>query len=81
MGSWKQLQIDENGSLRVKDLLDREGPLGMNVTLLIVATDRGSPPLSSTATVRLHLQDVNDCPPTFKSKEPLHIQENSVPQM
>uniref|UniRef100_A0A672YLV3 Cadherin domain-containing protein n=1 Tax=Sphaeramia orbicularis TaxID=375764 RepID=A0A672YLV3_9TELE len=48
-------------SLVVTGLLDRETKSQYNVT--IVATDEGSPPLSSTNIVSVHVSDVNDNPP------------------
>uniref|UniRef100_A0A8D2L4T7 Protocadherin-16 n=1 Tax=Varanus komodoensis TaxID=61221 RepID=A0A8D2L4T7_VARKO len=35
--------------------------------LIVLATDRGTPPLSSTAVLRVSLQDVNDNEPIFES--------------
>lgn len=36
------------------------------IHLLVVATDAGSPPLSSTATITVHVEDVNDNEPVFE---------------
>ncbi|XP_036933507.1 protocadherin alpha-8-like isoform X6 [Acanthopagrus latus] len=63
-------------SLVVDGPLDREATADYNVT--IVATDEGTPPLSSTSTVTVHVSDVNDNPPRFS--EPLinvYVKENS----
>ncbi|XP_068129835.1 protocadherin Fat 4-like [Hyperolius riggenbachi] len=58
--------------------LDRENTSSYNITIL--ATDRGSPPLSSRKTIRLDLSDVNDNPPTFtKSTYIIYITENNLP--
>ncbi|XP_042275781.1 protocadherin alpha-3-like [Thunnus albacares] len=50
-------------SLLVDGPLDRESISNYNVT--IVATDKGTPPLSSTSVVPIHVSDVNDNPPLF----------------
>ncbi|XP_031159090.1 protocadherin alpha-5-like [Sander lucioperca] len=63
-------------SLVVDGALDRETMAEYNV--VIVATDEGTPPLSSTNTVTVHVSDVNDNPPRFT--EPLinvYVKENS----
>nr|XP_020442194.1 protocadherin alpha-3-like isoform X2 [Monopterus albus] len=63
-------------SLVVDGPLDRETKAQYNVT--IVATDEGTPPLSSTSIVSLHVSDVNDNMPRFS--EPLfnvYVKENS----
>eukprot|EP00079_Xenopus_tropicalis_P023059 XP_012815157.1 PREDICTED: protocadherin gamma-B1 isoform X4 [Xenopus tropicalis] len=56
--------------------LDREAMQEYNIT--IKATDRGSPPLSITKTIRLLIQDVNDNPPVFdQTKYVVYIPENN----
>ncbi|XP_039669253.1 protocadherin alpha-4-like [Perca fluviatilis] len=63
-------------SLVVDGALDRETMAAYNV--VIVATDEGTPPLSSTNIVTVHVSDVNDNPPRFS--EPLinvYVKENS----
>nr|XP_046262322.1 protocadherin alpha-3-like [Scatophagus argus] len=63
-------------SLVVNGPLDRETKARYNVT--IVATDGGTPPLSSTSIVTVHVSDVNDNPPRFS--EPfvsVYVKENS----
>ncbi|XP_063784919.1 protocadherin gamma-B1-like isoform X41 [Pseudophryne corroboree] len=58
--------------------LDREKVSHYNIT--IVATDRGSPPLSSRRTIRLEISDVNDNPPIFtKSTYVAYVPENNLP--
>uniref|UniRef100_A0A3B4WBF1 Cadherin domain-containing protein n=1 Tax=Seriola lalandi dorsalis TaxID=1841481 RepID=A0A3B4WBF1_SERLL len=73
-------QLDTNYrnyySLVVNGPLDRETKAQYNVT--IVATDEGTPPLSSTNIVTVLVSDVNDNPPCFS--EPLvnvYVKENS----
>ncbi|XP_059201776.1 protocadherin alpha-2-like isoform X7 [Centropristis striata] len=63
-------------SLVVDGPLDRETKAEYNA--VIVATDEGTPPLSSTNIVTVHVSDVNDNPPRFS--EPLvnvYVKENS----
>ncbi|XP_053321576.1 protocadherin gamma-B1-like isoform X6 [Spea bombifrons] len=58
--------------------LDREKISSYNITVL--ATDRGSPPLSTNKTIRLEISDVNDNPPIFfKSTYHAYVQENNLP--
>ncbi|XP_023251940.1 protocadherin alpha-2-like isoform X2 [Seriola lalandi dorsalis] len=64
-------------SLTVDEPLDREGVSQYNVT--IIATDEGTPPLSSTSVIPVHISDVNDNPPLFS--EPVinvYVKENSA---
>ncbi|XP_034147528.1 protocadherin alpha-8 isoform X22 [Esox lucius] len=63
-------------SLVVDGSLDRESVSQYNVT--ITATDEGTPPLSSTSVITVHVSDVNDNPPRFS--EPVinvYVKENS----
>ncbi|XP_069027600.1 protocadherin alpha-3-like [Embiotoca jacksoni] len=63
-------------SLVVNGPLDRETMAEYKV--IIVATDEGTPPLSSTNIVTVHVSDVNDNPPHFS--EPIvnvYVKENS----
>ncbi|XP_059201794.1 protocadherin alpha-3-like [Centropristis striata] len=63
-------------SLLVDGPLDRESVSIYNVT--IVATDKGTPPLSGTSVLSIHVSDVNDNAPLFP--EPLinvYVKENS----
>ncbi|XP_063784894.1 protocadherin gamma-B5-like isoform X16 [Pseudophryne corroboree] len=58
--------------------MDREKVSRYNIT--IVATDRGSPPLSSRRTITLEILDVNDNPPLFiKSVYVAYVPENNLP--
>ncbi|XP_041948152.1 protocadherin beta-15-like isoform X23 [Alosa sapidissima] len=58
--------------------LDREVVGDYNVT--IIATDEGSPPLSSSKTIHLSLSDVNDNPPVFeKQSYSAYVTENNKP--
>ncbi|XP_042181707.1 protocadherin alpha-2 isoform X7 [Oncorhynchus tshawytscha] len=63
-------------SLVVDGPLDRESASEYNVT--ITATDEGTPPLSSTSVITVHVSDVNDNAPHFS--EPVvnvYVKENS----
>ncbi|XP_026185824.1 protocadherin alpha-2-like isoform X2 [Mastacembelus armatus] len=64
-------------SLIVNGPLDRESVNQYNVS--IMATDEGTPPLSSTSVITVHISDVNDNAPLFL--EPLinvYVKENSA---
>ncbi|XP_030001936.1 protocadherin alpha-4-like [Sphaeramia orbicularis] len=64
-------------SLVLNGQLDRESYSQYNVT--IVATDEGSPPLSSTNIVTVHVSDVNDNPPRFSGDiVNIYVKENSL---
>eukprot|EP00066_Takifugu_rubripes_P019595 XP_011608861.1 PREDICTED: protocadherin alpha-2-like [Takifugu rubripes] len=63
-------------SLVVDGLLDRETISQYDVT--IVATDEGTPPLSSTAVISVQISDVNDNAPRFMDENlNIYIKENS----
>ena len=54
--------------------------LCLNITLQFVATDEGSPPLSSSKTVQLSVSDVNDNPPAFDEQSySAYVTENNKP--
>uniref|UniRef100_A0AAQ6IAC6 Cadherin domain-containing protein n=1 Tax=Anabas testudineus TaxID=64144 RepID=A0AAQ6IAC6_ANATE len=64
-------------SLTVDGPLDRESVSQYNVT--IIATDEGTPSLSSTSVIPVHISDVNDNAPLFT--EPainVYVKENSA---
>ncbi|XP_028314641.1 protocadherin alpha-2-like isoform X2 [Gouania willdenowi] len=64
-------------SLIVDGPLDRESISQYNVT--VIATDEGSPPLSSMTVIPVHISDVNDNAPLFS--EPLinaYVKENNA---
>uniref|UniRef100_UPI0037E8C72F protocadherin alpha-2-like isoform X2 n=1 Tax=Semicossyphus pulcher TaxID=241346 RepID=UPI0037E8C72F len=64
-------------SLTVDGPLDRESVSQYNVT--IIAIDEGTPPLSSTSVIPVHISDVNDNAPLFS--EPVinvYVKENSA---
>ncbi|XP_040200782.1 protocadherin gamma-B5-like isoform X5 [Rana temporaria] len=58
--------------------MDREKVSNYNIT--IVATDRGSPPLSSQKSIKLEILDVNDNPPLFMQSTYVgYVPENNLP--
>ncbi|XP_054845620.1 protocadherin-23 [Eublepharis macularius] len=64
------------GNLVLRSVLDREK--SSSYQLLILASDRGSPLLNSTATVSITVLDINDNPPIFTSSEYyVHVRENT----
>ena len=66
------------GQLTTKIALDRE-TIG-EYRVLVIAKDQGTPPQSSTATVVLTLEDVNDNPPVFyPSRYLMPIPEDTEP--
>ncbi|KAK2817251.1 hypothetical protein Q5P01_025442 [Channa striata] len=62
------------GILATNVFLDRE--IVPSYKLVLQAADRGNPPLSSTATVRVQVVDVNDNSPAIPTVEPVLIAEN-----
>ncbi|XP_075200528.1 protocadherin gamma-A3-like [Anomaloglossus baeobatrachus] len=72
------LSLDNYYKIVLKTAIDREKSLSFNIT--IIATDRGSPPLSSTRVLTLDILDINDNPPTFaKSTYAAYVPENNLP--
>ncbi|CAM4590069.1 unnamed protein product [Lepidochelys olivacea] len=71
-----QKSFDNYYSLVSDRALDREQVSDYNVT--ITATDRGTPPLSSTTTILVQLSDINDNAPIFsQTSYTLYITENN----
>uniref|UniRef100_A0A8D2ZHX3 Cadherin domain-containing protein n=1 Tax=Scophthalmus maximus TaxID=52904 RepID=A0A8D2ZHX3_SCOMX len=63
-------------SLVVDGPLDRESASEYNIS--ITATDEGSPPLSSTSVITVHVSDVNDNKPLFtETTINVYVKENS----
>lgn len=69
------------GKITTTTVLDREEKLVYH--LLIMASDKGVPPMSSTATVSIYVMDKNDNPPVFEypsdSNNTIYI-SNQVPK-
>ena len=63
--------------VRVNGVLDREKLNKYNLT--IVATDRGSPPRSSTAFLIIQVNDINDHAPAFEKSEYSAVLSETVP--
>lgn len=61
--------------------LDREAPEGAIAVAEIIGVDRGSPPLSATATLTITVTDVNDCAPILLPPTTLHVAEGSPPTL
>ncbi|KAM8733778.1 cadherin-related family member 2 [Acanthopagrus schlegelii] len=60
----------DTGVLRNQGMLDREAlnpDLDGRIELIVTATDKGSPPLSSTVPVIINVEDVNDNVPEFEA--------------
>ncbi|XP_064092540.1 cadherin-related tumor suppressor-like [Macrobrachium nipponense] len=73
-------RLESSGELdivRVDGVLDREKIRKYNVT--IVATDKGTPPRSSTAFLIIHVNDINDHKPVFEKSEYSAVLSELVP--
>ncbi|PAA70558.1 hypothetical protein BOX15_Mlig007419g1 [Macrostomum lignano] len=68
-------RVDSNsGEISLRGRLDLEGPSGLSQhNLDILATDLGSPKLSSTASVVIRVLDCNDNRPKFRSAAPVAV--------
>ncbi|XP_063060197.1 protocadherin beta-16-like [Engraulis encrasicolus] len=70
--------IENYYSLVTTGELDREQVTEYNITL--IASDEGSPPLSSSKTIHLSVSDVNDNPPVFEEQSySAYVSENNKP--
>lgn len=66
----------QGGSLVLLQTLNRE--TSANHKLVVLASDNGSLPLSSTATITVEVLDVNDNSPTFSSQQyQVHVKEST----
>ncbi|KAK4290310.1 hypothetical protein Pmani_036772 [Petrolisthes manimaculis] len=74
-GGWGALTVEEGGMVRLWKALDRDAPGGDKGLATIIATDEGSPPLSSTATLSVTVNDINDSPPYLLPPTTLRIEE------
>ncbi|XP_063879939.1 putative neural-cadherin 2 isoform X2 [Scylla paramamosain] len=80
-GGWGTLTVSNNGDVSLWRALDREAPGGAIGVAQIIGVDRGSPPLSATATLTITVTDVNDCAPTLVPPTTLHVAEGSPPTL
>ncbi|XP_030648033.1 protocadherin gamma-A12-like, partial [Chanos chanos] len=72
------LSIKNHFSLITTEKLDRERESEYNIT--ITATDEGSPPLTSSKSLKVIVGDVNDNPPLFeKQSYSAYLTENNKP--
>ena len=76
-GGWGALGVDEGGGVRLLRPLDREAAGGARTEVQVLAVDRGTPPLTSTATLTLNVLDVNDCAPTLLPPTVFHVLEGA----
>lgn len=66
----------QGGALVLLRALDREARASHK--LVILASDHGCPPLSSTTVVAIEVMDANDNPPTFSSRQyRAHVKEST----
>ncbi|XP_015241891.1 PREDICTED: protocadherin Fat 4-like isoform X2 [Cyprinodon variegatus] len=66
---------DRSGETFLEEILDREKMDTLNIT--VIATDMGSPQMTSTMTFMVHVEDVNDNEPVFsQSNYSLLIKED-----
>ncbi|XP_042866471.1 putative neural-cadherin 2 [Penaeus japonicus] len=75
--AWKALAVTKDGTVTLQSALDREASDGGLVVAEVLAVDRGSPPLTATATLTVVITDVNDCPPVLTPPTVLHVQEHA----
>ncbi|XP_068212164.1 putative neural-cadherin 2 isoform X4 [Palaemon carinicauda] len=71
--------VDRAGTVRLLSSLDRETADAHNV--LVLATDDGIPPRTTTATLLVNVTDVNDNPPFLAKPEEVQVLENAKPQV
>lgn len=75
------VDVNADGIVTLSRRLNREGGDGDALVARVVAEDRGSPPLSATATLAIAIKDVNDCPPVLLPPTTFHVMENSPPTL
>ncbi|KAG8507314.1 Protocadherin-23 [Galemys pyrenaicus] len=71
-------EVDKlSGVITTNSVLDRE--LTASYSLIVQATDKGTPRLSGTTVVKIQVTDINDNAPVFLPSEAVEIAENSLP--
>ncbi|XP_004685264.1 PREDICTED: protocadherin-23 [Condylura cristata] len=71
-------QVDAlSGAISTSCMLDHE--LTPSYSLIVQATDKGTPRLSGTTIVKIEVTDINDNAPVFLPSEAVEIAENSLP--
>lgn len=76
-GGWGALKVNEEGGVSLWRALDREAPGGAFGEAVVVAVDRGRPPLTASATLAITVTDVNDCAPTLLPPTVFHVIEDA----
>lgn len=76
-GARGALAVSADGAVTLRGALDRESSDGGVVVAEVLAVDRGSPPLTASATLTVVISDVNDCPPTLATPTVIHVQEHA----
>ncbi|ROT82285.1 At-cadherin [Penaeus vannamei] len=76
-GARGALAVSADGTVTLRGALDRESSDGGVVVAEVLAVDRGSPPLTASATLTVVISDVNDCPPTLATPTVIHVQEHA----
>ena len=81
VGPWgENLEVDDDGGVKLRRRLDREGRGGGVGVVRVVGVDRGQPPLSATATLTITVTDINDSPPSLLPPTTFHVAETSTPK-
>lgn len=57
--------IEFPGRLSLNGNIDREGDPGSNFTVVVIATDQGTPKLSTNTSILFIVDDINDNDPEF----------------
>ncbi|XP_041077636.1 B-cadherin-like isoform X2 [Polyodon spathula] len=77
------LEINNNGVIKAKQLMDRESPFVKNntYTAMFLALDNASPPATGTGTLVVELTDVNDNGPEVVEREVRFCNKGTIPQI
>lgn len=82
-GDWwwtAALSVNSSGHITLQKPLDREAPGGVGAVgkVQLMASDQGTPPLTSTATLTITVTDVNDCAPELLPPTVFHVTEGGA---